>query len=85
MKDKRLHLYGADWCLKSTHLRNYLQSEWIEFDDFNVELDSDAAARVRSLYNGNLKFPTLTYGDEFLKNPSISVLKEFLEKHNLKD
>ena len=83
MPDQRLKLYGTDWCLKSTNLRNYLQSIWVSFDDFNVETDKEAEQKVRELYNGALKFPTIVYGEEFLKNPSITELSTFLEKHGL--
>ena len=85
MTDPKLKLYGADWCLKSANLRNYLQSIWVEFEDFNVETDSDAEQTVRALYDGALKFPTITYGDTFLKNPSTGELKAFLEAHGLMD
>ena len=85
MSDNKLELYGADWCMKSANLRNYLQSIWVEFDDYNVEKDLDAAERVKALYDGVLKFPTVIYGDEFLKNPKINELDEFLKKHALLD
>ena len=78
--EKKLELYGAAWCLKSAKLRNYLQSQWVEFDDFDVEQDKEAEARVRALYDGELKFPTVVKGDEFLKNPSIEELNDFVEK-----
>ncbi len=83
MSKDKLHLYGADWCMKSANLRNYLQSIWVEFEDYNVEEDEEAAERVKSLYNGVLKFPTVTYDKEFLKNPKISELNAFLKKHHL--
>ncbi len=83
MPDQKLKLYGADWCIKSANLRNYLQSIWVEFEDFNVETDAMAEETVRALYDGTLKFPTVTYGAKFLKNPTIGELKAFLEEHGL--
>ncbi|WP_350292636.1 glutaredoxin domain-containing protein [uncultured Croceitalea sp.] len=80
MTEPRLQLYGTGWCLKSTALRNYLQSKWIAFDDFNVENDADAELRVRALYNGELKFPTVIKGKNHLKNPTISELNAFIKK-----
>lgn len=79
MKEDRIELYGTGWCLKSTALRNYLQSKWIEFDDYNVETDKEAENRVRALYDGELKFPTLIKGEKHFKNPSISELEELLK------
>jgi len=83
--EQKLELYGTHWCTKSAKLRNYLQSKWIVFDDYNVEQDADAEQRVRALYDGKLKFPTLIYGDEFLKNPGIAELDAFLESHGIED
>lgn len=79
MAEPKLELYGTGWCLKSTALRNYLQSKWIEFDDFNVESDQEAEARVRELYNGELKFPTVVKGEKYLKNPTIAELNAFIK------
>ncbi|WPP48711.1 glutaredoxin family protein [Catalinimonas niigatensis] len=83
MSEPKLQLYGTDWCPKSSALRNYLQSKWIEFDDFNVETNAEADARIRALYDGKLKFPTVIIADDFIKNPTIPQLNEFLKKHNI--
>lgn len=83
MAKVKLQLYGTDWCTKSSALRNYMQSKWIVFDDFNVETDAAAEAKVRALYDGVLKFPTVMVGNDFLKNPSISELSRFLKKHDI--
>ena len=80
---KKLELYGTDWCTKSSQIRNYLQSEWITFTDFNVETDETASQTVKNLYDGKLKFPTLVYGDQHLKNPTIKELQVFLRNHGL--
>ncbi len=77
--EKKLELYGTTWCLKSAKLRNYMQSKWIEFDDYNVEEDAEAEKRVRALYNGELKFPTVVRGEQHLKNPTLKELDAFIE------
>tara|TARA_R110002020_G_scaffold81120_2_gene201810 strand:- start:5306 stop:5563 length:258 start_codon:yes stop_codon:yes gene_type:complete len=83
MDRPKLQLYGTDWCPKSAAIRNYLQGEWITFEDFNVETDTVAELRIRSLYDGVLKFPTVMVGNDFVKNPSVPELKAFLRKHNI--
>ena len=83
--EAKLELYGTNWCMKSANLRNYMQSKWIEFDDYNVQEDQDAEQRLRALYDNKLKYPTLRYEDEFLKNPSISKLNTFLDSKGLND
>lgn len=83
MATDRLELYGTTWCMKSANLRNHLQRQWIDFDDYNVEEDADAAERVKALYGGKLKFPTVIYGKEHLKNPSVAELDTFTAKQKL--
>jgi len=83
MDKGKIQLYGTDWCPKSAVLRNYMQSKWIEFDDFNVETNMEANGKVRALYQGQLKFPTIMFGSDFIKNPTIPQLNEFLRKHNI--
>ncbi len=83
MSKPTLKLYGTNWCIKSTKLRNYLQSIWVTFEDHNVETDKEAEKEVRALYDGKLKFPTITFGDDFLKNPTISELDAFMKKHSI--
>jgi mycoredoxin len=83
MAKPKLQLYGTDWCPKSSVLRNYMQSKWIEFDDFNVETNTEADAKVRSLYDGELKFPIVMMGNNYIKNPTVPQLNEFLKKHNI--
>ena len=51
--------------------------------DFNVETNPEAEARVRALYEGKIKFPTVIIGDDFIKNPTVPQLNEFLKMHNI--
>ncbi|MBP4138375.1 glutaredoxin family protein [Flavobacterium geliluteum] len=83
MDKSKLQLYGTNWCPKSSALRNYMQSKWVNFEDYNVEIDMEANLKVRSLYDGELKFPTVMFGDDFIKNPTVPKLNEFLKKHNI--
>lgn len=85
MAKNKIELYGTGWCPKSALIRNYLQSEWIEFEDFNVENTKDAENKIRNLFNGFLKFPVVIYKSHILKNPSIGELNSFLRAHYLRD
>ena len=80
---EKLTVYGTAWCPKSANLRNHLQRQWVVFDDLDVEADGAAEARVRGFYGGELKFPTVAVGDDYLKNPSIAQLEAFLAKHGI--
>ena len=80
-----IQLYGATWCPKSSAIRNYLQSLWVEFQDLDVEANAVAAQRVKDQYNGHLKFPVLQVGDEWLVNPKPEELRAKLKEHGLLD
>ena len=80
MPETKPRLYGAEWCAKTSGLRNYLQSRWVDFDYFDVEQDEQAAAEVKALYDGKLKFPTLVIGDKHFKNPSIGDIRPEVDK-----
>ncbi len=75
-----IDVFGAEWCTKTSGIRNYLQSQWLDFNYFDVELDEVAAERVRSFYNGKLKFPTVKINDKILKNPSIAELRTAIKE-----
>lgn len=83
MNATRPVLYGADWCLKTSGFKNYLQREWVDFTYRNVEEDEAAAQRVRDHYDGQLKFPVLEIGTTWLKNPGIGELRRVLKEHGL--
>ncbi|MEM9675909.1 MAG: glutaredoxin family protein [Bacteroidota bacterium] len=83
MNDSQPVLYGADWCLKTSGFRNFLQREWVDFTYRNVEEDEEAAQRVRDQYDGKLKFPVLEIGDTWLKNPGMGELRDTLKEKKL--
>ncbi len=80
MEGSNVTLYGTDWCLKSSALKNGLQSAWVDFEYHNVEQDEEAAEEIKAQYNGELKFPVIKLGDQYLKNPSWGQLREELKK-----
>ena len=76
---REIKLYGAEWCTKTSSLRNYLQSKWIDFSYYNVETDETAEKEVRNMFDGQLKFPVLTIDEEIYKNPNIALLNKILD------
>lgn len=75
-----LKVYGTDWCPKTALLKNYLQSEWIDFKYLNVDIDEKAKQDLMELYQGKVKFPTVVKGEKHLKNPKISELRAFIDQ-----
>ena len=80
MSKEGLKVYGTDWCPKTALLKNYLQSEWIDFEYHNVDTDENAKQDLMDIYDGKVKFPTVTKEGKHLKNPSVGDLRKFLAK-----
>ncbi|MEM0938768.1 MAG: glutaredoxin domain-containing protein [Bacteroidota bacterium] len=78
--ENSLKVYGTDWCPKTALLKNYLQSEWIDFDYYNVDTDEDAKQDLMNIYDGKAKFPMVINGEKHIKNPSVGDLKKFLNE-----
>ncbi len=76
-------LYGADWCPKTSGFRNYLQSEWIEFEFLDIDKDEKAMEEVKQMNGGKVKFPMVVVGDDKMKNPPIGELRESLKRNKL--
>jgi thioredoxin reductase (NADPH) len=80
MEEDKLKVYGAEWCPKTALLKNYLQSEWVDFEYLNPETDENAKQDLMNLYDGKVKFPTVVKGDRHLKNPKIPELRAFIKE-----
>lgn len=77
-----LKLYGADWCPKTSAISNFLQSEWMDFEYLNAETNEDAKEDLMKIYDGKVKFPTVTMNGKHIKNPSIGDLRKFLKEND---
>ena len=56
-----------------------LNADGITFTEIDLEQDSDAAAIVERVNNGNQTVPTLVFSDgEAMTNPSVAKVKEKL-------
>lgn len=59
---------GCPFCMT---LRNRLRKSRIPFEPINIWEDPAAAARVRSVADGNETVPTVFVGDRAMVNPSV--------------
>ena len=60
-----------------------IETEYPKLKIWNPTNIIEAEAKVRGLYEGKLKFPTIIVGNDYIKNPTISQLEEFLKIHNI--
>lgn len=73
-----VQFYWRPGCPFCVSLRRGLSRQGIEFEAVNIWEDPDAAARVRSVANGNETVPTVFVGDQALVNPTAAQVASLL-------
>jgi mycoredoxin len=75
-------VYGTNWCPDCTKVRNYLDSNNIQYQWINISNERDARAIVEKINNGFRSVPTIVWPDgSHLVEPSISQLRMKLESY----
>ena len=62
-----LELYGTARCPYTRDLREWLEWSRREFQEYDVDSDPDARARMQSLNNGNRTVPLLVEGGKVIQ------------------
>ncbi len=62
----KVEVYGTSWCPACRKVRAYLQSAGVPFDDYDVERDTDARARMDRLGGGS-GVPAVVIGGQVLR------------------
>ncbi|NBX70837.1 MAG: mycoredoxin [Actinobacteria bacterium] len=74
-----LTMYSTPWCGYCQRLKAQLGREGIEFNEIDIEQDSEAADFVMSVNGGNQTVPTVVFPNgKALTNPSLAQVKEML-------
>ncbi|MDP2290583.1 MAG: glutaredoxin domain-containing protein [Actinomycetota bacterium] len=71
-------VYWRPGCGFCSTLWSGLELRGIEFESVNIWADTDAAAFVRSVANGNETVPTVSIGDTSLVNPTARQVAELV-------
>ena len=75
-----IKLYGAERCHKTQFYIKALNETGLQYEFLDVEINKNHAVELRGLYlNRKLNFPTITIGPKKLRNPSIEMLKKWLD------
>lgn len=73
-------VYGHQSCPSLGPIIGLLTQSKVKFEYIDIHQDSDAAARVRAINNGNESVPTLVFTDgSTLTEPTVGELKSKLE------
>jgi mycoredoxin len=80
-----LIVYGHPTCPGLGPVKGLLTQSKVKFEYIDIHRDSDAAARVRDINNGNESVPTLVFPDgSTLTEPTVGELKSKLESMGYK-
>lgn len=75
-----IEFYWRPGCPFCAILRGRLRESGLPVREINIWEDSDAAARVRSVNDGNETVPTVFVGERALVNPSMAELTAVIEQ-----
>ncbi|MEU3272585.1 glutaredoxin domain-containing protein [Saccharomonospora sp. NPDC006951] len=74
MAANKIEFYWRPGCPFCAMLRDDVERSGLPFTDVNIWEEPEAAARVRSVADGNETVPTVFVGEHALVNPSIAEL-----------
>ncbi len=63
---RRVEVYGTSWCPACRQARDYFRAAGIPFDDYDVEKDKDALARMNRLGGGS-GVPAIVIGRQVIR------------------
>ncbi len=77
-----LLVLGATYCEDTAVTRSRLRALGIPFLERDIDVDDEAAARLREIHNGAIRTPTLVFGGgaRILAEPSLTDLDEALKE-----
>lgn len=76
-------MYGVQWCPDCSRSRRVLKRHRVEYKEIDIDRESGADAKMRSLNGGSGKVPTLIIGEETLIEPSDHELTSALRRQGL--
>lgn len=78
-----IHVYGATWCGVTFGLRKLLMDARLPYGYHDVDHDRAADAFVRSMNDGERRFPMVVVEESVLTNPTPATLKRAIDEHRL--
>ena len=73
-----IKIYGADWSLDCTYLKNLLISKKISFEYIVITNNHDALVFLEKVNNGKRVIPTVDINGKIFSNPGINELMKII-------
>jgi arsenate reductase-like glutaredoxin family protein len=78
----KIKLYGLERCHKTQYYKTFFETRNLEYLFLDVENNTANAEELCNLYeNRKLNFPTVTFNEKRLRNPSDKELLKWIEKY----
>jgi glutaredoxin-like protein len=80
MEEKKIIMYGADWCRDCRRAKQFFYDYGVDFEWIDTSADKEAEELVKQLNNGKRIIPTIIFQDgSLLVEPSNAQLAEKLK------
>ena len=80
-----IQVYGTDWCRLTFSVREYLINSRVDYDYFDIERDPLADEFVRTVNDGQQRYPVVVIEDHRVTNPTLVELDALLRDHRSDD
>ena len=76
-------VYGTDWCRLTFSVREYLMNSRVDYDYFDIDRDSGADEFVRTMNDGQRRYPVVVVAEHTVTNPTPTELGNMLRDHRV--
>ncbi len=84
MSNAKILMYTTKWCSDCRRVKMFLQQKQVDYDEVDIEENSEAAEIVEKLNNGFRSVPTIIFPDGTVTvEPSNQELEKLLLDKNL--
>jgi glutaredoxin len=78
-----IQVYGTDWCRLTFGIREYLMRSRVDYDYFDIDHDPRADELVRTMHDGQRRYPMVIIGVRTLTNPTVTELRRVLDENRV--
>ncbi len=77
--EKKLTVYTTSWCPDCRNAKRFLDLHNVQYEEINIDEDSEAEALVIRESGGRRVIPTISANGRYLFNPPLNVLARELD------
>ena len=78
-----IQVYGTDWDRLTFGVREYLMNSRVDYDYFDIDRDPGADEFVRTINDGQRRYPVIVLAEQVVTNPTPAELGKMLRDHRV--